>query len=356
MVDATGLGERIGDAADVYSIPTGDVTWRLTALLPEKLDVYGGAVRVWWPGVSGDSNPYDHPLLFVWDDADARRAEERIADMLGVPRAPGETARLEPGTIVEVTVGDLVDYGAFVTVESGRRGLVHISELAVQHPAEVVDPGDVYNAAVLWDDDRGLAVSFRRRPDGQDGTVELEALRNEVRALAEDRRAVLEELAKAKERVQLLERRLREARAAAPRTTERPLDAEAFLELLWASYDTRYTPDDKQRYPLRRVTLGPVFIERVRRLEGVSVEKTAEVSADVAARRAHEISGREVHELHTGVGGSPQRIRSRDGATAWRCALQLGTPSARRLHWWELRDGSIELASVGKHDDFSIPE
>lgn len=118
----------------------------------------------------------------------------------------------------------------------------------------------------------------------------------------------------------------------------------------------RYTEDDKRRYPLRAVTLGPEFVQRVRRLDGISAEKVAEVSADVAARRAHEFAGREVHALRAGEGVAPQRTRSRDGATAWRCALQIGTPSARRLHWWELPDGAIELASVGAHDDFSIPE
>jgi hypothetical protein len=71
------------------------------------------------------------------------------------------------------------------------------------------------------------------------------------------------------------------------------------------------------------------------------------------------LPGREVHQLHTGPGGSPVHVRARDGAKAWRCSLQDGTASARRLHWWVVpgdAGGLVEFASVGVHDDMTIPE
>ena len=37
-----------------------------------------------------------------------------------------------------------------------------------------------------------------------------------------------------------------------------------------------------------------------------------------------------------------------------RCNLQAGTAAARRLHYWQLPDGGIELAKIVYHDDFSI--
>jgi hypothetical protein len=52
-------------------------------------------------------------------------------------------------------------------------------------------------------------------------------------------------------------------------------------------------------------------------------------------------------------------MRARDGAGAWRCALQVKTPGARRLHWWDIPGQGrrvLELASVGHHDDMHIPE
>jgi small subunit ribosomal protein S1 len=59
--------------------------------------------------------------------------------------------RLEPGKIVEGTVSNIVEFGAFVDLE-GIDGLIHISELSwshVNHPSEVVSIGDQVNVKVL---------------------------------------------------------------------------------------------------------------------------------------------------------------------------------------------------------------
>jgi len=59
--------------------------------------------------------------------------------------------RLEPGKIVEGTVSNIVEFGAFVDLE-GIDGLIHISELSwshVNHPGEVVSIGDQVNVKVL---------------------------------------------------------------------------------------------------------------------------------------------------------------------------------------------------------------
>ena len=51
-------------------------------------------------------------------------------------------------------------------------------------------------------------------------------------------------------------------------------------------------------------------------------------------------------------GGAPQRHRSTDGSTAWRRDIDY----EYHLHYWECSDGTVELASMGPHNDFSIPE
>jgi hypothetical protein len=62
---------------------------------------------------------------------------------------------------------------------------------------------------------------------------------------------------------------------------------------------------------------------------------------------------RAVHSLRTGVGGdNPQRKRTSDNAKAWRRDIDY----EYHLHYWELKDGSVELATLGVHNDFSIPE
>lgn len=56
------------------------------------------------------------------------------------------------GALVQGTVTRLAPYGAFVRLEEGLEGLVHISELShrlVRHPKEVVKEGDVVTVKVL---------------------------------------------------------------------------------------------------------------------------------------------------------------------------------------------------------------
>ena len=43
-----------------------------------------------------------------------------------------------------------------------------------------------------------------------------------------------------------------------------------------------------------------------------------------------------------------------DGASAWRSYVEQKAASARRLHYWTLPGGAIELARVVLHDDYRI--
>ena len=73
-----------------------------------------------------------------------------------------------------------------------------------------------------------------------------------------------------------------------------------------------------------------------------------------STRFALEIPGLELHMLRESeTVGAAQQVRG-DGARAWRCNLQTRTAAARRLHYWQLPDGRIELAKIVYHDDFSI--
>src|SRR5574338_453670 len=61
--------------------------------------------------------------------------------------------RYTPGTVVKGKVVSLKDYGAFIELEQGIEGLVHISEMSwtrrVKHPSKVVAVGDIVEAVVL---------------------------------------------------------------------------------------------------------------------------------------------------------------------------------------------------------------
>lgn len=80
--------------------------------------------------------------------------------------------RYEPGSKVRGKVVSLTDYGAFIEIEKGVEGLIHISEMSwtqhVKHPSQVVSLGQVVEAAVLNIDksDRKLALGMKQlEPD-----------------------------------------------------------------------------------------------------------------------------------------------------------------------------------------------
>jgi small subunit ribosomal protein S1 len=59
--------------------------------------------------------------------------------------------RLQPGQVVEGTISNILDFGAFVDLD-GIDGLIHISELSwshVNHPSEILSIGDVVPVKVL---------------------------------------------------------------------------------------------------------------------------------------------------------------------------------------------------------------
>ncbi|MDN3504913.1 MAG: 30S ribosomal protein S1 [Rhabdochlamydiaceae bacterium] len=62
-------------------------------------------------------------------------------------------AKYPEGTEVEVEIRNLTNYGAFVELEPGVDGLIHISDLSwikkVSHPSEVLKKGDKVNSVIL---------------------------------------------------------------------------------------------------------------------------------------------------------------------------------------------------------------
>lgn len=81
------------------------------------------------------------------------------------------------GQLVEGTVTNVVSFGAFVRLEEGLEGLVHISELAegsFMHPRNVVREGDVIQARVLNVDTtkHRIGLSLRQMHSGSlEGSV-----------------------------------------------------------------------------------------------------------------------------------------------------------------------------------------
>lgn len=72
--------------------------------------------------------------------------------------------RYPVGTRVEGTVRNLVDFGAFVELEEGIDGLIHISDMSwtkrVKHPSEILKKGDHVEAVVLHVDRAARRISL----------------------------------------------------------------------------------------------------------------------------------------------------------------------------------------------------
>ncbi|MCK5945262.1 MAG: hypothetical protein KAI24_24955, partial [Planctomycetes bacterium] len=155
LVDAVRVTTELRGLAEVVEIETGDATWALSDAMPPRLDVYGGAVRIWWPGLTAESGPRDHPLFFVYTDADARRVEQQvIAAVRDRDRArAGERsspAAKAPASPVEVKVTVVSVDGDRIVVEGGgARGTVTEADLPLEVLAPCVTVGLELDARLL---------------------------------------------------------------------------------------------------------------------------------------------------------------------------------------------------------------
>lgn len=513
-IDPVVLQQQLAGLAEVVFLVTGDATWALSEAMPPLLDVYGGAVRIWWPGLAADADPYQHRLFLIDSTAQADRviaqvvaavrqraqlpawssrspapepqpvvmqrtappmqAEEvtvtavgtrvevesaqrrgilQDADLpmpvLAACLLPGLRLRAQPlrplgdGTwafsaagvlphawqrfTAEARTGDVFTcrvqnvneraHLVFVDVLPGVVGVCHISELdfgRVRDMTELARPGELLAFLVLDVDAAGMTLNLSRkqaygqppkplpslveggrpfvwqpgmplfenlrRADGRprilahrvfdaaDGATaeRLAALAEELKAAHQERADLVAQIRELRQREQAYKQKARAAedREAAVQKKyageDDPLASErAFLLAVRLYHARRFDEDTRVQQPLQRMRLHPRFLASVRALDGVDVDKIIEVCAQVASNVAQTIAGREVHPLRAGSRGAGSTTRSRDGAKGWRCALQVKTPSARRLHWWNIpgADGAtIEFASVGLHDDVDIPE
>jgi hypothetical protein len=509
-IDPAELQAQLGDAAEVVFLGTGDATWALSEALPPRLEVYGGALRVWWPGLTRQSNPYDHRLYLVLHAADAERVRRDIVQAIEA-RGHGATAAvvaapaaddLQPTTArvtglstteavltagarrgplleadlplpmllaaleigcelrarplrplgdgrwsfsvrgllpdpwqrfaAEVKVGDIVTGRvqalreekqiAFVDVLPGVVGICHIRELDYSFApslGEYLQPGELHPFAVLSFDagermlhlsrkraygdtprelpslvaggrpfvwtpgmpwfsnlrqqqQRGAPIAVRpfttplaqTAPRDPSQAEQIDALTEELQAANTDRQSLRDEIRRlrgqvteAKKDRRSLDDRLQAMQQAAAEGNVLASER-AFLKGVRVQHARLFDEDDRLAHPLLRMRVGREFLTSVAATPGVDVDKLVEICAQVAADIAHSVPGRDVHALRDGSRGAGDRLRKRDGARAWRCALHQG-PSAPRLHWWNVpgpHGATIEFANVGLHDGFDIAE
>lgn len=80
--------------------------------------------------------------------------------------------RYPPGTVIEGRVRNLTNYGAFIEIEEGIDGLLHISDMSwtkkIRHPSEVLKKGDKVKVKVLSVDPERKRVALGLKQLSQD--------------------------------------------------------------------------------------------------------------------------------------------------------------------------------------------
>ena len=103
--------------------------------------------------------------------AQPREGGERTRSSKTAPaRRPEPTVEVHSGDIIDGTVTNTTDYGAFVEIAPDVTGLVHISALSdeyVRRVTDVVKPGDSIRVEVLNIDERGRYKLQRIVPDSE---------------------------------------------------------------------------------------------------------------------------------------------------------------------------------------------
>ncbi len=116
----------------------------------------------------------NHPsdLFKIGDEVEVKilkfdRLEEKVS--LGFKQLTGDpwlsaAERYPKGTRVQTRVVSVTDYGAFVELEEGIEGLIHISEMSwnrrLKHPSKMVEVGDEVEAEVLEVDAENRRISL----------------------------------------------------------------------------------------------------------------------------------------------------------------------------------------------------
>ncbi|HVA90644.1 MAG TPA: helix-hairpin-helix domain-containing protein, partial [Chloroflexota bacterium] len=192
-----GLGPRAFEqAAGFLRVPDGEDILDRTFIHPESYAACRALIERMPPAGPGEALPV-RAARFIADLAAGRGTRAALANQLGIgeptlsdmldnlakpgvdPRAalPPPVVRtsvltmdaLKPGMVVQGTVRNVVDFGAFVDIGLKQAGLVHVSELAdrfVRSPLEVVQVGQVVTVRVVSVDEARGRIGLSMRSQG----------------------------------------------------------------------------------------------------------------------------------------------------------------------------------------------
>jgi hypothetical protein len=290
---ASAIREIVGDGIPIHFIHTGPLTRYLSRLLPPRFDLWGGAARVWWPGVSTHSDPLEHPLIYDPSGLYGQDSLEKLAAVFATPTRPELTIKQQ-----------------LVLAERQRSTLSERAERLERTLAETRRELEKALQGISPDSHQTVSTDPAGIPQPGD----------------------------------------REAEDPEERENERPArggsDVEGDLyKLIWSSWVDICPRDERAERPPRRFTLSRELVRTiVQRRVDVPIERLAWVCAMVIGDRAIGHASIDAHIYR----GNEESVRS-DGAKAMRAALKR-SPGGPRLHYWSLPNGTIEFMQIGYHD------
>ncbi|SET99975.1 S1 RNA-binding domain-containing protein [Lacrimispora sphenoides] len=85
-------------------------------------------------------------------------------------------AKCEVGSIMEGTVDNIKDYGAFINLENGLSGLLHISQISTQrikHPGVVLKEGQTVKVKIISIADNKISLSMKALQEEEESNEEV---------------------------------------------------------------------------------------------------------------------------------------------------------------------------------------
>lgn len=128
---------------------------------------------------------------------------------------------------------------------------------------------------------------------------------------------------------------------------------EWFREEVRRTWLSLYTPQERARWAIidSDWNLGSRFTDSLTELRDSQLRRVTKLVVHLVTGRNAEQNIVESHPLRSADEVSAPPVTREDGAVCLRAYVEEGMPQSRRLHYWKLGDGSLELSRVVLHDD-----
>lgn len=381
MIDA-----ECGDRASIYVVTDPDLTFVLTDELTSQLSVFGGAARLYPRGIAWLDDMLLAPLFIAYDREAALRKQpaliEKVFRMSNTaarrplhadititpPITPAPTPReaMDPKPVEVAPAPEKVEEApsAEVSVDAaGPADVISKRDATIQQRDQTIAERDrtivSLNQDLYEERERLSAIAEMLVSAQRDHAATIRrGHTNEIRS-----RELLVENAEMKRKLaEAGERNREQATANRKKVTTSTIASRYRPELFTSREDAvrfavlqmwveRIPAAAKADHPLPEYGVGPRFAESLEEFDRATQEKALKCIVDVLTNMAKNLSSRSVHPLRLNQ-STPAGSRA-DGATCFRAYIESNTASARRLHYWKLPDGSLELSRVVLHDDYA---